>query len=87
VDLVFDHTTSRGMQSFMDGYNGYNQIRMVEFFLIKLQPLNGKTSMNNLPMLVALNSIKEFHVFIDASNYVVGAILAQNVDNTIDHPI
>jgi len=46
-----------------------------------------KTSMNNLPMLVALNSIKEFHVFIDASNYVVGARLAQNMDNTIDHPI
>jgi len=46
-----------------------------------------KTFMNNLPMLVALNLIKEFHVFIDASNYVVGAILAQNMDNTIDHPI
>jgi len=43
--------------------------------------------MNNLPMLVALNLIKEFHVFIDASNYVVGAILVQNLDNTIDPPI
>jgi hypothetical protein len=33
------------------------------------------------------NLIKQFHVFIDASHYVVGVILAQNLDNTIDHPI
>jgi hypothetical protein len=46
-----------------------------------------KTSMNNPPILIALNPIKEFHVFIDASNYVAGSILAQNLDNTIDHPI
>jgi hypothetical protein len=43
--------------------------------------------MNNLPILITLNPIKEFHVLIDASNYVVGAILAQNLDNTIDRPI
>jgi hypothetical protein len=46
-----------------------------------------KLYVNNLPILIAVNPINKFHVFIDASNYVVGAILAQNLDNTIDHPI
>jgi hypothetical protein len=34
VDLVFDKIASHRMQSFMDGYNGYNQIRMVDFYFL-----------------------------------------------------
>jgi hypothetical protein len=41
VDLVLDNIAIHGMYSFMDGYDGYNQIKMVEAFFKKLQPLNG----------------------------------------------
>jgi hypothetical protein len=38
-------------------------------------------------MFIVLDWIKEFHVHIDASNYVIGMMLAQNPYDTIDKPI
>jgi hypothetical protein len=46
-----------------------------------------KTSLITLPIFIILDWIKEFHVHIDASNNAIGAMLAQNPDNTIDKPI
>ncbi len=40
-----------------------------------------------LLMLIILNWTKEFHVHIDASNYAIGAMLAQNHNDAIDKPI
>jgi hypothetical protein len=44
-----------------------------------------KTSMTILPILIALDWTKEFHMHINASNYDVGAMLDQNLNNTINH--
>jgi hypothetical protein len=38
-------------------------------------------------VFIVPNWIKEFHVHIDASNYVIGTMLAQNPNDTIDKPI
>jgi hypothetical protein len=46
-----------------------------------------KTSLITLPVLIVPNWTKEFHVYIDASNYVIGTMLVQNPDDTIDKPI
>jgi hypothetical protein len=46
-----------------------------------------KTSLTTLPVLIIPDWTKEFHVHIDASNYVIGAMLGQNRDDTIDKPI
>jgi len=46
-----------------------------------------KTSLITLPIFIVLDGMKEFHVHIDASNYAIGTMLGQNLDNTIDEPI
>jgi hypothetical protein len=46
-----------------------------------------KASMTCLPMLMVPNSEIEFHVHINASNFALGVMLSQNLDNTIDIPI
>jgi hypothetical protein len=46
-----------------------------------------KTSLATLPILIVLNWTKEFHVHTNASNYTIGTMLAQNLDDTIDKPI
>jgi hypothetical protein len=44
-----------------------------------------KTSMTILPILIALDWTKKFHIHINVSNYDVGAMLDQNLNNTINH--
>ena len=39
------------------------------------------------PILVFLDWKKEFHVHVDASYIVLGAVLSQSVEGEIDHPI
>jgi hypothetical protein len=46
-----------------------------------------KTSLTILLVLIVLDWTKEFHVHIDTSNYAIGAMLIENLDNTIDKPI
>jgi len=46
------------------------------------KPSNG--NMREVPILIAPNWEKEFHVHMDASNLVVGAMLAQNLDSKCD---
>jgi hypothetical protein len=46
-----------------------------------------KTSMTCLPILMVPNWKIEFHVHTNASNFVLGVMLSQNLDNTIDRPI
>jgi hypothetical protein len=46
-----------------------------------------KTSLTTLPILIVPDWTREFHVHINASNYAIGAMLAQNPDDTIDKPI
>jgi hypothetical protein len=46
-----------------------------------------KTSLITLPKLIVLNWTKKFHVHTNASNYAIGTMLVQNLDDTIDKPI
>jgi hypothetical protein len=46
-----------------------------------------KTFLTTLPIFIVPNWIRKFHVHIDALNYVIGAMLVQNLDDTIDKPI
>ncbi len=46
-----------------------------------------KTTLTMLPVLIVPNWTREFHVHTNVSNYIIGAMLAQNLDNTIDKPI
>jgi hypothetical protein len=46
-----------------------------------------KASMTCLPTLLVQNWKIEFHVHTDASNFVLGVMLGQNQENTIDRPI
>jgi len=46
-----------------------------------------KTSLTTLPVLIILDWSRKFHVHIDALNYFIGAMLAQNHDDFIDKPI
>jgi hypothetical protein len=46
-----------------------------------------KTTLITLLVLIVPNWKKKFHVHIDASNYVIGVMLTQNLDDTIDKPI
>ena len=39
------------------------------------------------PVLAYPNWNKEFHVHVDASNYAIGATLAQTGSHSLDHPI
>jgi len=39
------------------------------------------------PILILPNWENDFHVLMDASNLVIGAMLAQNLDNKCDQPI
>ncbi len=43
-----------------------------------------KTSLTMLLVLIVPNWTKEFHGHIDASNYAIGVMLAQNPNDTID---
>jgi hypothetical protein len=43
-----------------------------------------KTTLITLPILIVLDWTREFHVHIDTSNYVIGTMLAQNPDDTIN---
>ncbi len=46
-----------------------------------------KTSMTCLLVLMVLNYKMKFHVHTNASNFVLGVMLGQNPNNTIDIPI
>jgi hypothetical protein len=46
-----------------------------------------KAFMTCLPILMVPNWKIEFHAQTDASNFVLGDMLGQNPDNTIDRPI
>jgi hypothetical protein len=46
-----------------------------------------KSSMACLLVLVGPNWKLELHVHIDESNYTLGVMLGQHLDNTIDRPI
>jgi hypothetical protein len=46
-----------------------------------------KTYLTILPILIALDWKKEFHVHTYASNYAIGTMLVQNLNDTIDKPI
>ncbi len=46
-----------------------------------------KASMTRLPILIVFNWKFQFHVHTDVSNFVLGVMLGQNLDNTIDKPI
>jgi hypothetical protein len=46
-----------------------------------------KASMTCLPILIVPNWNFKFHVHIDASNFGLGVMLRQNLDNTINKPI
>ncbi len=39
------------------------------------------------PVLIVLNWIREFHVHINALNYAIGAMLDQDLDDTIGKSI
>ena len=43
--------------------------------------------MATAPILAYLDWNKEFHIHIDASNYAIGATLAQTSKHGLDHPI
>jgi hypothetical protein len=42
---------------------------------------------DQLPVLIIPNWTFEFHMYIDASNFALGAMLSQNTNNIINHPI
>jgi hypothetical protein len=46
-----------------------------------------KTTLNILLVLIVPDWTREFHVHTYVSNYVIGAMLAQNLENIIDKPI
>jgi hypothetical protein len=46
-----------------------------------------KTSLTMLLVLIVLNWKNKFHVHIDASNYAIGMMLAQNPKDIMDKPI
>jgi hypothetical protein len=46
-----------------------------------------KASLTSLPILMVPSWKNEFHVHTNASNFVLGVMLGQNPDNTIDRPI
>lgn len=46
-----------------------------------------KTRLMATPILAHPNWDKEFYVHVDASNYVIGAMLAQTGDHGLDHPV
>jgi hypothetical protein len=46
-----------------------------------------KTSFTTLQLLIVFYLTKEFHVHTNASNHVIGAMLTQNLNDTIDKPI
>jgi hypothetical protein len=46
-----------------------------------------KASMTCLPMLMVPNWKIKFHVHIDTSNFALGVMLGQNLNNTIDKPM
>ncbi len=46
-----------------------------------------KASMTCFPILIIPNWNFKFHVHIDVSNFALGIILRQNLDNTIEKPI
>jgi hypothetical protein len=46
-----------------------------------------KTTLTTLLVFIVLDWTKKFHVHAYASNYVIGAMLVQNPDDTIDKPI
>jgi hypothetical protein len=46
-----------------------------------------KESLTTLPVFIVPDWIKKFLVHIDVSNYVIGTMLAQNPNDTIDKPI
>jgi len=46
-----------------------------------------KASMTRLPILIVPNWNSKSHVYIDGSNFAIGIMLGQNLDNTIDKPI
>jgi hypothetical protein len=46
-----------------------------------------KTSLITLLVFIVLDWIKKFHVHTYASNYAIGTMLVQNLDETIDKPI
>ena len=43
--------------------------------------------MVSTPILVFPNCKKEFHVHVDASSFMLGVVLAQPGEGSIDHPI
>jgi hypothetical protein len=45
------------------------------------------TFLTMLLVFILPNWTKEFHVHIDASNYAIGAMLTQNLNDIIDKPI
>lgn len=46
-----------------------------------------KTQLATTPILTYPNWDKEFHVHVDASNYAIGARMAQIGDHGLDHPV
>ncbi len=46
-----------------------------------------KASMTCLPILIILNWNFKFHVYTNVSNFALGIMLGQNLDNTIEKPI
>jgi hypothetical protein len=46
-----------------------------------------KASMTCLPMLMVPNWKIKFHVHINTSNFALGVMLGQNLNNTIDKPM
>ena len=46
-----------------------------------------KRQLISAPILVSLCWTKVFHVYVDASNVVIGAVLNQENDKNFDHPI
>jgi hypothetical protein len=46
-----------------------------------------KTSLTTLLVFIVLDWTREIHFHTNALNYVIGAMLAQNPDDTIDSPL
>jgi hypothetical protein len=46
-----------------------------------------KSSIIRLPIFIVPNWKMEFHVHVDTSNFVIGVMLGQNINNIIDYPI
>ena len=45
-----------------------------------------KKKLVKAPILKFPNRSRKFHVHVDASNVVVGSVLTQTYDDTVDHP-